>query len=578
MEVMRKSQSPEVLRVSRRLMVWINSWIRRLDDWILEPLLTVRRFLHILLLFVPVAMSSPLLLFGEDMMEGDTKQALWWYEFLAAQMERAGPTFIKLAQWVASRTDLFPMALCLRLSKLHSQVDPHPFSHTKRVIEAAFHQDMDTIFSYFDTTPLGVGAIAQVYKATLRPTILVGYPSDQASLINNRKASDTVSMLDAQGNTVEVHTTVAIKVIHPKAHAIVHRDLKIMNFFAYTLTWIPTFQWLSLPDEVRVFGMMMKDQLDLRIEGHNLERFNAYFKDSRQVEFPRPLMHFTTQDMLIEEYENGVPLHLFLSNIAYSKKAGLNTFLYMLIFHNFVHADLHPGNIMVKFYPPSIYTPIRKWWSQWTGQELNDDGDAIVSRIMAVRDDPAKLQKEIEVIEQQGYAPRLVFIDAGLVNELNDTNRLNFLDLFQAIAQFDGYRAGELMVERCKTPELVVHPDVFALKMNHLILKLKQNTFNLGAVKIGNLLHETMSMVRNHRVKLEGDFVNVIVSIMLLEGIGRQLNPDLDLFKMALPVLREYTTIEGVMDMKQHPFSPHWLKVWIFLEFRAWFGETPAIE
>ena len=61
-------------------------------------------------------------------------------------------------------------------------------------------------------------------------------------------------------------------------------------------------------------------------------------------------------------------------------------------------------------------------------------------------------------------------------------------------------------------------------------------------------------MVRKHHVKMEGDFVNTVISILLLEGIGRQLDPGLDLFKSALPILRQLgrqmSTQEG---MKQLP-------------------------
>src|SRR5690606_518098 len=63
---------------------------------------------------------------------------------------------------------------------------------------------------------------------------------------------------------------VAIKVLHPHVDRIVHRDLSIMAFFAALINMIPTMEWLSLPDEVRQFGEMMKLQLDLRIESTNL--------------------------------------------------------------------------------------------------------------------------------------------------------------------------------------------------------------------------------------------------------------------------------------------------------------------
>jgi aarF domain-containing kinase len=117
-----------------------------------------------------------------------------------------------------------------------------------------------------------------------------------------------------------------------------------------------------------------------------------------------------------------------------------------------------------------------------------------------------------------------------LVTELNGKNRANFLDLFKAVAEFDGYKAGHLMVERCRQPDAVLDGEVFALRMQHLVLGVKSRTFALGNIKIGDILNEVLSMVRTHHVRLEGDFVNVVLSILLLEGIGRSLNPNLDLF------------------------------------------------
>ena len=87
------------------------------------------------------------------------------------------------------------------------------------------------------------------------------------------------------------------------------------------------------------------------------------------------------------------------------------------------------------------------------------------------------------------------------------------------------------MVERCRQPDAVIDREVFALKMQHLVLGVKSRTFALGNIKIGDILNEVLSMVRSHHVRMEGDFVNVVISILLLEGIGRGLDPELDLFK-----------------------------------------------
>lgn len=88
-----------------------------------------------------------------------------------------------------------------------------------------------------------------------------------------------------------------------------------MAFFANALTLIPGVQWLSLPEEVEVFGRMMREQLDLRNESHNLVEFEKRFADRRlPVMFPRPLELWSTRDMLVEEYQNALSLEDFLRN------------------------------------------------------------------------------------------------------------------------------------------------------------------------------------------------------------------------------------------------------------------------
>ena len=95
------------------------------------------------------------------------------------------------------------------------------------------------------------------------------------------------------------------------------------------------------------------------------------------------------------------------------------------------------------------------------------------------------------------------------------------------------------MIARSRSPDLAIDTETFALKMQHLILSVKRHTFSLGQIKISDLLSEVLKNVRVHHVKMEGDFVNTVISILLLEGIGRQLDPGLDLFASALPILRQ---------------------------------------
>lgn len=132
---------------------------------------------------------------------------------------------------------------------------------------------------------------------------------------------------------------------------------------------------------------------------------------------------------------------------------------------------------------------------------------------------------------ERNYRPQLVFLDTGLVTELNPVNRKNFLDLFRSIAEFDGYRAGQLMISRSRSPETVIDPEVFALKVQHLVLEVKSRTLALGNISFGDIFGGVLGMVRTHHVRMEGDFINVILSMLLLEGIGRTLDPEMDLLK-----------------------------------------------
>jgi len=108
---------------------------------------------------------------------------------------------------------------------------------------------------------------------------------------------------------------VAIKILHPNVEKMISRDLSIMAFFARCISFIPGMQWLSLPQEVEVFGKLMSRQLDLRNEADNLETFEHNFAYRRvPVTFPRSLKLWSTKDILVEEYENAISMEYFLAN------------------------------------------------------------------------------------------------------------------------------------------------------------------------------------------------------------------------------------------------------------------------
>jgi aarF domain-containing kinase len=586
LEVSREEIRKKVSDADRGISRILHEVLLFLDLYIWEPIATGARLVQLVVLFVPVIVSVPALWLGERQPDRDNERSgtLWWYGFLVQSMEYAGPAFIKLGQWAASRSDIFPSELCDIMSKLHSNAPAHSMRNTRRTIEAAFDgRHFDDIFDEFEEKPLGVGAIAQVYKAKLKPDFVaadsLGMP-DEGEEIKKRPLSENVrrqmeTVLKSSPKRIP-SSYVAIKVLHPYVERTVRRDLRIMGFFASVLNLVPGIEWLSLPDEVAQFGAMMKLQLDLRIEAANLAIFRQNFKDRTTAWFPYPYTDFTTRNVLIEEFAQGIPLADFIEfggGVFQHEIAdeGLDAFLRMLLIDNFVHADLHPGNIMVRFYQaaqPELHLGPRARKAKAHPDQQEDVTEKVLERLRPFRrrEDKAAWVAELAKIDAEGFRPQLVFIDTGLVTELNATNRRNFLDLFRAVAEFDGYKAGHLMCERCRQPDAVLDKEIFALKMQHLVLSVKSRTLALGSVKIGDILQQVLTMVRGHHVRLEGDFVNVVISILLLEGIGRSLNPDVDLLSSSLPILRQLSAQSGTEMARQGDFSM--IVVWMGLETR----------
>ena len=139
----------------------------------------------------------------------------------------------------------------------------------------------------------------------------------------------------------------------------------------------------------------------------------------------------------------------------------------------------------------------------------------------------------------EGGAWRLGLVDAGLVVQLSEVDRRNFLLLFRAIGQGDGALAGELMLTHAKE-QRCADPAAFKRGMAELVASARageRGAFNLRNLKIGDVLLEVTSLVRTHQVQVDASFTTLVCAIVVLEGLGRQLDPTLDLFSVALPLL-----------------------------------------
>ncbi|EGV63428.1 ABC1-domain-containing protein [Yamadazyma tenuis ATCC 10573] len=522
--------------------IWYNLKYK-ISDYVIDPIITFTRCVELACIFLPLLLSYPICLYDRKRQTG----AKLWYRYIRWSAEIAGASFIKLGQWAATRADILPKGMCEELNNLHSNSKAHSFHQTKKIVSASFgNHSFEEIFEEFNETPVGVGAIAQVYLAKINQKFIKEVTDDEekiASQLKFNKNPDNQSRYKSilekfiiQDDPLKSNQQVAIKVLHPNVEVKIRRDLKLMRFFANFINAIPTMEWLSLPDEVDQFEILMRLQLDLRIEGYNLAKFRYNFKDKPDIHFPKPYLSFTSRCVLVEEYMHAIPLEKLLSihknfgqNLSKEvSDKGLDSFLQMLILDNFIHADLHPGNMMVRFYKNTHYQHKKEYKIIKSSNE--SETNKITEEFLNLPDDQDLWCEKLHDLYHQGYHAEICFLDVGIVTELNQVDRVNFIDLFKALSDFDGYKAGELMIERSRTPDSAIDTELFAMKVEKLVDRMKQRTFALGNLSIGDLLEQVMTMVRKHHVRMEGDFISILVAILLLEGIGRQLDPGLDLF------------------------------------------------
>ena len=287
---------------------------------------------------------------------------------------------------------------------------------------------------------------------------------------------------------------VAVKVLRPGMLAVIEHDLQLLHTLARVVEWAWADGKRLKPREVVAeFDVYLHDELDLVREAANAAQLRRNMQGLDLVLVPEMVWDYCTPSVLVMERMNGVPI----SQIARLREAGVDipklardgvTIFFTQVFRDgFFHADMHPGNIQVSLAPGSF--------------------------------------------------GRYIALDFGIVGTLTDWDKEYLAQNFLAFFRRDYKRVAELHVESGWVP-----PNTRVDSLEGAIRAVCEPHFDrpLKDISLGQVLMRLFQTSRRFNVEIQPQLVLLQKTLLNIEGLGRQLDPELDLWSTAKPFLEQW--------------------------------------
>lgn len=287
---------------------------------------------------------------------------------------------------------------------------------------------------------------------------------------------------------------VVLKVLRPNIQSQIEADLSWMYKLA---SWLPRLSRegyrLRAVEVVREYEKTLRDELDLRIEMANAIKLKANFADSPMLYIPEMYQEFCHQNVIVMERIYGIPvsdvaaLEQNGTDMKLLAERGVQVFFTQVFRDSFFHADMHPGNIFVN--------------------------------------------------PQHPENPQYIGIDCGIVGRLNDNDKRYLAESFVAFFNRDYRRVAQMHVDAGWTPQ-DTNIDAFEQAFREVCEPIFAKP--LSEISFGQVLLNLFNVAREFNMQVQPQLVLLQKTLLYIEGLGRQLYPQLDLWDTAKPFLQNW--------------------------------------
>ncbi len=238
---------------------------------------------------------------------------------LADDLERMGPTFVKLGQLLSGRPDLIPEPYLKGLARLQDKVKPFAYAEVEKIIASELGARISKAFSYFDEQEIAAASLGQVHRAALRDGRPVVVKVQRPDI--RRQIAEDFEVLGEIAAFFDRHTDVGRR----------YQFVKILGEFKETLM----------------------QELDYEREASNLTTLAENLKEFPSILVPRPVPDYSSRNVLTMDYVSGTKITR-LSPVVRLDFSGdvlaeelFQAYLKQVLVDGFFHADPHPGNIFL---------------------------------------------------------------------------------------------------------------------------------------------------------------------------------------------------------------------------------------